>query len=228
MASTNKVGKAIVESLVPVAVNFAPNMAGSALRKILALAIDGASKMPSAKETAARQLERQGSADEAIDSLIQQHVGLAGAQGFVTNVGGLVTTVVSLPANLAGIAVVQARMVACIAHLRGYDIDNAKVRTAIAMCLIGEHLDKALGESELPTHPMVVATAPMFDPELDRRISDRVASELIAQVTGKRMVVAMTKKVPVVGGGVGAVFDGWGTYQIGRYARQELLTRRHQ
>lgn len=59
--------------------------------------------------------------ERAIRDVIEQHVRLAGVQGFVTNVGGVVTMPVTVPANMAGIAVLHLRMAATIAHLRGHD-----------------------------------------------------------------------------------------------------------
>lgn len=223
MATGNSNGNSF-GSLVPL--GKMPSAAGNVLRKVLTMAIDGYSVLPPAKESAANQLRKHGDAEAAIESLMQLHVTMAGAQGFVTNIGGILRTFFAMPANIAGVAVLQARLVATIAHLRGYDIDDPRVRTAIAMCLIGDNLDKTLGEDDLPTSPLVVATAPVFDHALDQKISDRVAADLLARVTGKRVVVAMTKRVPVLGGGVGAAFDGWDTLTVGRFARAQLVDRR--
>lgn len=203
-----------------------PGAAGTVLRRVLGLAIEGYSALPPAKESAANQLRKHQDAEAAIDSLINLHVTMAGAQGFVTNIGGVITSLVAMPANLAGVAVLQARLVATIAHLRGYDIDDRRVRTAIAMCLVGDELEQSLGDAGLPSSPLVVATAPVFDAALDQKISDRVAADLVARITGKRVVVAMTKRVPVLGGGVGAAFDGWDTLTVGRYAKTHLPRRR--
>ena len=94
--------------------------------------------------------------------MIDQHIRLAGVQGFVTSIGGLVTLPVALPANLTGLAIVQARMVASIAHLRGYDLDDPRVRTAVITCLLGEDgVTDRLKKSSLPTSPLAIATAPV-------------------------------------------------------------------
>lgn len=213
-------------NLVPSTLGRVPNAAGNLLRKALVIAIDGYSALPPVKETAGHHLEKHGHVDRAIDSLIQMHIGMAGAQGFVTNIGGVVTALIGLPANVAGVVVVQTRVVATIAHLRGYDINDPRVRTAIAMCLVGHNPQKSLGEAGLPTAPLVVATAPVFDVALDQQISDHVAADLLARVTGKRVVIAMTKRIPVLGGGVGAAFDSWDTLQVARYAKAHLVDRR--
>jgi uncharacterized protein (DUF697 family) len=228
MPSAQDVGKIIARGLGPVASVVAPQLAGGALRSVLELAIDGYGRLPGAKTHAARQLQRHGgSVDGAISSIIDFHVRLASAQGFVTNLGGLAALPVAVPANLTGVAVVQVRMVAAIAHLRGYDLDDNRVRTALVMCLLGgEQIAKRITEGKLPTSPMAVATAPMFDPELDRQVAEEVTTGLAARVGGKNLALVVTKKVPLIGGGIGAVMDAVATYQVGQFAKGEMLRRR--
>ena len=192
------------------------------------MAIVGFGRLPSAKTVAARQLERHGgSVDQAIEAIIDQHVRLASAQGFVTNVGGVAALPIALSANLAGVAVVQVRMIAAIAHLRGYDLADNRVRTALVMCLLGgEKIAERIAEGALPTSPMAVATAPVFDAQLDAQVAQEVVSDLLGRIGGKNVALAVTRRVPLVGGGIGAVMDGLATHQLGDYAKGELLRRR--
>lgn len=222
------VGKFLVRGIGPVAAIVAPQAAGGVLRRVLEVAIDGLGPLPSAKTVAAKALERhQGSLDSAIDSLVESHVRIASAQGFVTNLGGFAAMPVAVPANLTGVAVLQVRMVAAIAHLRGYDLNDNRVRTAVVMCLLGgEQIARFIADGKLPTSPMAVATAPVFDPDLDRRVAEEVVGDLMARVGGKNLALMVTKRVPLVGGGIGAVVDGLATRQIGRYAQGELPRRR--
>jgi uncharacterized protein (DUF697 family) len=212
MASAQDVRRRIVTVMTPVANIVAAQGAGGALRQVIEIAIDGYGRMPSAKAVAARHLQRQGGSI---------------AQGFVTNIGGLAALPVAIPANITGVAIVQVRMVAAIAHLRGYDLDDHRVRTALVMCLMGgEQVAKHIAEGTLPTSPMAVATAPVFDPELDKQVADEVITDLAARIGGKNLALAIVKRVPLMGGGVSAVMDGFATYQIGRYATGELVKRR--
>jgi hypothetical protein len=229
MPTAGDVGKLIARGIGPVATMVArPQAAGGVLRRVLELAIDGYGKLPGAKASAARQLQRSGgSVDAAIESLIDFHVRLASAQGFVTNLGGVVALPVAVPANLTGVAVVQVRMIAAIAHLRGYDLNDNRVRTALVMCLLGgEQVVKLIKEGKLPTSPMAIATAPVFDPELDARVAEEVLADLAGRIGGKNLALMLTKRVPLVGGGIGAVVDGVATHQIGKYAKSELVRRR--
>lgn len=219
------IGSRLTKGLVPSVAS--TSLAGSTMQRMVQFAIEGMGRLPSAKESAAAHLARSGSVDGAIEGVIRQHIGLAGAQGFVSNVGGVATLAASLPANIVGIALVQTRMVAAIAHLRGYDIDAPQVRTALVMLLLGnDDLDKALSAGELPTRPMAVATAPVHDPKLDRKVAGMLAANLTARVTGKRAALFVTKRVPVLGGVVGGGIDGYDTRSTGQYAKQEMVTRR--
>lgn len=219
MTSTPEPSKTLVQR--------APEMAGGVLRSILEFAIDGRGSIPGAKSAAARALQSRGEHEAAVDWLVKQHVGLAGAQGFLTNLGGLLTLPVALPANLAGLAVVQMRMIAAIAHLRGYDVDSRRVRVALTLAMLGEdEVRKQVSSGKLPSTPMMIATAPVFDPVLDRSISERVFGDLGTKMAGKHVVVQVAKRIPLVGGGVGAAADGYFTYALGQYARREFVRRR--
>ena len=228
MPSAQEVGRAIARGIAPVARSVNPAAAGGALRRVLELAIDGPGRLPGARTVAAKHLQRHaGSAEDAIDSLVAHHVRLASAQGFVTNLGGLAALPVAIPANLTGVAVVQVRMVAAIAHLRGYDVNDLRVRTALVMCLLGgEEVARRIGNGSLPTSPMAIATAPVFDASLDHQVAEAVLADLMNRIGGKNLALVVTRRVPLLGGGVGAVVDGVATRQIGAYAKSELLRRR--
>ena len=90
---------------------------------------------------------------------------LAGAQGFLTNIGGLVTMTVTIPANVSGLALLQAHMVGGIAHLRGYDLADPRVRNAVLACMLGgDSVTSLIKAKKLPSSPMAIATAPAYDP----------------------------------------------------------------
>jgi hypothetical protein len=213
--------------LAPRLSKMAPEMSSNFVHEALRRAIAGVGPLPAAAVAADKQLaEQHGNVDRAVHEVIENHVRIAGAQGFATNLGGLVTAAVTIPANIAGIALVQCRLVAGIAHLRGYDLDDQRVRNAILACILGEETVTALvRKKKLPSTPMGIATAPAHDPHLDRVIAAEVTSELLTKVAGKRIATSVGRRVPVVGGLVGAGTDAYSTWQIGRYADRELLPR---
>lgn len=227
MSTSGKLAGGVARQLAPRAVALAPGLTSGFVREALHRAIVGVGPLPPAAKAAETQLrEQRGDVDKAIHEVIENHVRYAGAQGFVTNIGGVVTAAVTIPANVTGLALVQARMVAGIAHLRGHDLDDPRVRNAILTCLLGrESVDKLVKRRKLPAPPMALATAPQHDPGLDKAISAEVAGELVARVAGKRLVVTVGRRVPVVGGLVGLGADGYQTWKVGRYAERELLPR---
>ena len=213
--------------LAPKVTELAPGLTTAFVREALHRAIEGVGPLPPAAAAADKQLaEQQGNVERAVHEVIENHVRYAGAQGFVTNIGGLVTAALTIPANISGLALIECRMIAGIAHLRGYDLADPRVRNAILVCLLGEDTVSSLvKKKQIPAPPMALATAPAHDAELDKVVSAVVASDLITKVAGKRLATTVGRRIPVVGGIVGASADGYATWRIGRYADRELLPR---
>jgi EcsC protein family len=214
--------------MAPIARSHAPALTAGFVRQALDRAVDGFGPLPGAAAAADKRLaEHDGDVDKAVRSLIDSHVRLAGAEGFLTNIGGLVTMAITLPVNVSGLALLQCHLVAGIAHLRGYDLDDPKVRNAVLACMLGEDTVKSLvKKKKLPSSPMAIATAPARDPDLDSRLATEVTTELLTRVAGKRTIAIVGRRTPVIGGGIGAITDGYATFQVGRYAARELRSRR--
>ncbi|HWM72244.1 MAG TPA: EcsC family protein [Nocardioides sp.] len=222
-----QVTKQVGRQLAPRVTSLAPGVTAGFVREALDRAIRGVGPLPPAAAAADKQLaEQKGDVDRAVREVIENHVRYAGAQGFVTNLGGLLTAALTIPANITGLALIQCRMIAGIAHLRGYDLDDPRVRNAILVTILGDDAVNALiKRRKIPAPPMALATAPQHDPNLDATISVEVATDLISRVAGKRLAVSVGRRVPVVGGLVGMGADGYVTWRIGRYADRELLPR---
>jgi hypothetical protein len=205
----------------------APELTNLFVREALHRAIHGVGPLPPASAAADKQLrEQRGDVDRAIHEVIENHVRYAGAQGFVTNLGGLATMAFTVPTNITGLTLVDCRMIAGIAHLRGYDLTDPRVRNAVLVCLLGEEAVVDLVRAKkLPAPPMALATAPVHDASLDKVITAEVASDMVAKVAGKRAAGTMGRRIPFVGGIIGAGADGFFTWKIGRYADRELLPR---
>ncbi|ROR91581.1 EcsC family protein [Nocardioides aurantiacus] len=244
--------------LVPRAGDLAPGPVAEIVHQALDRAIRGIGPLDGARTAAQKELEDQGGdVEKAIDKLVSTHLALAGAEGFATNLGGLVTAAATIPANISGLALLQCRMVAAIAHLRGYDVDDSRVRNAVLATMMGEDAVRSLvKKGKLPGTPHQIATLPSAEVEdraaaaerrleeerppdavresdakgsrrkartqLDRVVGAQVATTLIANVGGKRLATFAGKRVPVVGGVIGAGSDAWATRQVGGYARKQF------
>ncbi len=222
------IGRNITSALTPSVAEIAPGLTARFVHEALERAIHGIGPFPPAAKAAETQLaEQKGDVNKAIHEVIENHVRWSGLQGFATNLGGLVTMAATIPANITGLAILQCRMVAGIAHLRGYDLNDPKVRNAILAAILGEESVLALiKKKQLPGTPMAIATAPAYDSNLDKVMAAQVANTLMQKVAGKRLAVTASKRVPVVGGLVGAGTDAYSTWKVGRYCEREFLPKR--
>ena len=222
--ATKLVGTA-TKVLGPKIIEATPQVSGAAIHVALLRAISGYGPLPGAAEAAQKQHDEQhGDAERAIHEVIENNVLWATGGGLLTNLGGVITAAVAIPANITTLAIIQCRMVAGIAHLRGYDLSDPRVHNAIMATLLGEdRVKKRVKKKKLPAHPAEIATAPSYDPHLDVLVGAEVAAELFTRMAGKRAVGGTAKKVPIIGGIVGAVTDGIATYRVGRYAAREFV-----
>lgn len=205
----------------------AEQVSDAVFHRILDLAITGKGRLSGAKALANQHLEKAGDSEAAVKSVVNLHLALAGGQGFATNWGGFIVALAAIPANMAASSFVQARMVAAVSHLRGYELSDPRVRTAILMCMLGPSASKSLMDSgALPTTPLGVATAPVFDAKLDGTVAKTLFERAWSSVGGKRLGVTLGKRIPFVGGGVGAAVDAWSTHTIAKHALEQLPSRR--
>jgi len=163
-----------------------------------------------------------GSVEKAVDDLIMWQIGYAGAAGFVTNLGGIVTMPVTIPANLASVLLIQLRMIAAIAHLRGYQVSDERVRTLAFLSLTGSSAATVLQEFSVKlgtklTTQMIskVSGATLI------RINQAVGFRLITKA-GQTGLINLTKLVPFVGGVIGGSFDAVVTRGIGAVAKENF------
>lgn len=201
-------------------------MAAGYVRSVLDRAIDGIGPLRSAAHSAdAKLVDAKGDVEDAIAKLVRRHVLWAGAQGFVTNLGGLVALPIAIPANVVGVTLVQCHLIAGVAHLRGYDLKDPGVRNAILVCMLGEESARKLMRSGKVPSVMTLAKTATYDAALDERVSKEVTTDLIARTAGRRMATLIGRRIPLLGGVVGAGADGLMTYQLGKFAAKQLTDR---
>jgi|EndMetStandDraft_8_1072994.scaffolds.fasta_scaffold47777_4 hypothetical protein len=224
MSIASRIGK----NLAPSVTQVAPGLTSAFVHEALDRAINGVGPFPAAALAAEKQLDEQhGDVERGVHEVIENHVRFAGAQGLVTNLGGVVTLPVMVPANIMGLTLLQCRMVAGIAHLRGYDLADMRVHNAILAALLGdEAVLVLLKKKKIPGTPMAIATAPLYDDSIDQVMAGQVAAAMVAKVAGKQIVITAGKRVPIVGGLLGAGTDAYSTWLVGRYAQREFLPRR--
>lgn len=205
----------------------APGLTAGFLQKVLTRAVAGTGPFDSAATVADQALEEAGGdVDRAVQALIGSHTRLAGAQGFVTNIGGLVTAAVTIPANVTGLVLVQLRLHAAIARLYGHDLTDVDVRAAVLTTLLGhEQTEKLVRKGELPGNARWLVKGDTNSTQTMERVSAQVAATLVGFLGGKQLATMIGKRVPVFGGVVGAATDARSTKRLGRDAARDLPRR---
>jgi uncharacterized protein (DUF697 family) len=175
----------------------------SALQWIYERAIDGVPGLDGAPDLAASYQRQCASDEEAIDALVRWQVAKAAAAGFLTNLGGLATLPIALPANVLSALYIQIRMVAAIAALRGHDLRSDQVRTVVLACLCGTTLIDVVKEAGIGVGAGIAQQAvSSLSTEALRRLTRIGALRRAGNTTH------VVKLTPLIGGVVAGALDG--------------------
>lgn len=200
--------------------------AGSAQRlvqRLLDVGIDGSGPFDSARTVADAALRENAHPEAAVAAVTSRHLRLATASGFVTSLGGFVTLPVALPANVAGFYLLSTRMTAAVATLRGYDVTERHIRTAVLLTLVGADADDLLAKAGLvvPTGRLSSLAAQRL-PGPALMVVNKAVGFRILSSAGRDVFSRFGRAVPLVGGVVGAGMDAWLFHRIVDQAKREF------
>lgn len=196
---------------------------GRLVTLILGAGLDGTGPISSAREVAEEARRESGDVEAAVAKVARQHL-LGGALGgFATSLGGFVTMPVALPVNVLEFYVQATRMVGAIAILRGYDINDPKIRTAVLLTLVGSNADDVLAKAGMTTGGGRLASLAMknMPPGAILMVNKAIGFRLLKGAGGK-LVGRLGRGVPLVGGVVGGGIDGFMMKRIADHAMQEF------
>lgn len=181
--------------------------------------VQGNRYKPNAGSTRMPVEDERADIEKVIKRLIVESVEAAGVAGFVTGLGGLITLPLTIPANIAGGLVINARLAAAIAYLRGFDPMDPHVQTVVTMVAIGSSAQQVVKSVGLKVGEKVAMKAIAKIPiAVIRQINKKVGFMLLAKYGTQRSVVTLAKGVPLLGGFVGGAVDATMTGLIGRTA----------
>lgn len=195
-------------------------------QKLVTIGIDGKAGFDSAEQVArAAHHDYPADVERAVDHVVAQHRKLAASAGFVTSLGGFVTMTVALPVNLVGFYLLNTRMVAAIAHLRGYDLRDQGTRTAILLTLVGGDADDLLKKAGVvSTGRLANLAANQLPPPAVMVVNKAVGFRLVSQL-GDKLLTKLGKGIPVAGGVIGAGVDVVLLNRIAKGAKKEFPPR---
>lgn len=196
--------------------------ANKLVERLLDIGIDGRGTFDSAQQVADDAMRRRSDPARAIDDIVAAHTKLAAAGGFVTGLGGFITLPVALPANVAGFYIIATRMAAAIAAVRGYDLRDPSVRSAILLSLVGADADDLLKKAGYATTGRLsnLVTERLPGTVL-MAVNKGVGFRLLTQV-GKKTFAKLGRGVPFVGGILGAGLDGFMIHRLADHVKHEF------
>ena len=167
-------------------------------------------------------IENDGNREKAIDSLVRWQIRKCTLSGVATGFGGFITSAVTIPANMVSVTYMQIRMIAAIAHLRGYDLKSDQVQSMVYCVLVGESFSKAVSEF-----------GKEFAVKSGQALLKRIPGEVFKQINkwlgfrfitkgGTKGMVNLGKLVPFLGCFVGGTIDLIQTNVLADLAREEF------
>lgn len=159
------------------------------------------------------------SVDDAIDALIAWETSKSFTAGFVAGLAGAPAMIIAIPADMTASWIIQTRMVAAIAILRGHDVHDERVRTFILMALVADSIKEVLAQAGIKVGEKVALKAVQRIPGAAlKAINKAVGFRLVARFGAKTPIV-LGKAVPIVGGLIGGTIDATACYGIGHTAK---------
>jgi hypothetical protein len=185
--------------------------------RLLEVGIDGRGPFDSAEKVAAKALrEAGGNPDAAIKIVQRNHRQLAAVGGFVTGLGGFFTMPVSLPVNLLEFFVLGTRMTAATAKLRGYDLTQPEIRSAILLSLVGADSEDVLKRAGLQlSGGRIVSLATDRLPATALMVLNKAIGFRLLGRLGQGTFAKLGRGVPLVGGLIGGGVD---LFMLGKIA----------
>ena len=178
------------------------------LKRLLDLGIKGAGPLQGAKELGESYLQdpQYQSRLERIQALSRWESRKNFTTGFVTSLGGVMSLPLAIPASLGANLILQVRMVAAMCHVGGFDIDEAPVRTAIAVCLLGQRAKEILS-ADLAHLEEAMKKSGRHIPKQTLQILNQSLARALVRLSTRKGLSRLSKAIPILGGVVGGGLD---------------------
>ena len=158
--------------------------------------------------------------EERVDALIRWETGKSFTAGFITHLGGLLTLPVSLPASVAVTWLLQARLAASVAKLRGYDIEDPRVQALILASLTGSVAPQSLRAFGVRAGEWAANhVVQKVSEKTLARVNQRIGFHLLT-TAGQRGLMQVGRFVPVAGAAIGGAIDAYGSRKVAKAAKE--------
>ena len=138
----------------------------------------------------------------AVNSMIKNQLIKCTTTGIATGFGGLLTLPVTLPADLSSSLYMQMRMIACTAHMNGYDIHSDQVKTLVYACLVGLSAGNVVKQFGVKAGVQFAKAGIKKIPgKILTKINQKVGFRFLTKF-GTKGLVNIGKLIPIVGAGI--------------------------
>lgn len=168
-------------------------------------------------------LQHNATVEDAAKDMIHKQVIKCTTSGFITNLGGVITLPVTIPANVGSVMYVQMRMIACAAYMAGYDVHTDQVQTLVYACLAGVSVMEVVKKAEIKIGQKGLENLIDKIPgKVLIAINHKVGFRMLTKF-GETGAINLGKAIPVVGGVIGGGFDFIDTKFIGNRAYNQFI-----
>ena len=202
--------------------NTSSDKAGAFLKRIIHLGINGGGGLSSARDLGDQYLQNPAYTTkiERIDALAKWEERKNFTSGFLTSLGGIISLPVAIPASLGINWVLQTRMVAAMAYIGGFDIDDPPVRMTIALCLLGKRGKKLLNKDVQEITKLLRKNALSQVPKQTIQLINQAVAGRLMQVATAKGFSRVSKAIPILGGAVGGVLDFMSCRETAEFAKE--------
>lgn len=198
---------------------------GSALlQKVYDFVLNGVPTMSEPlSELVAPYITHNENKEAAIEKFILNQKLKCAGTGFVTGLGGVLTMLVTIPADLASSLYIELRMIAAIAMIRGYDVHDDQVKALVYMCLIGNAIGDVMKQIGIQAAEKIAVKKllPKLTQEVIVKINRTVGFRLLTK-GGTKGLINLGKAIPVIGGIVGGAYN-WAEVAICARAAKKMF-----
>lgn len=193
------------------------------LEKCYTAATKGLPGSKSCEDLAFEYLQKYPNQEIAIRKLVDTQVLKCSTSGFLTSLGGLVALPATVSANVVSVLYIQLRMIATIAVIGGYNVEDDEVETLTYVCLAGTSIADVCKSAGVQfTNKLTTSILKKLPGNVLTKINQAVGFRFVTKF-GTKGIVNLGKLVPVVGGIVGGGLDYIGTKTIARKAYKTFI-----
>lgn len=162
---------------------------------------------PKIEEFANDYLEKHPDTKTAAKAMFNNQIAKCTTSGFLTGFGGAITMPVTIPANIGSVLYVQMRMIACAAHMGGYDLRSDQVQTFVYACLAGVSVNNVVKKFGMNFgHKMAMNGVKKIPGKVLAKINQRLGFRFVTKF-GEKGLINLGKMIPVVGAAINGGFD---------------------